>query len=279
MNDREARRQLARVLNPVPAWAARFDAPLVIESGSSLAADAAPNSGLWPIGHLVNGSMLTAVDHLRCLTDSLRSGQLLYIMAYDSLVRSAIVSACQSVWLLSGDTRTARRHRALLVYRDDWKNRIAIAKNLKGSKLAKAEDLEAEIDKLDRRMATTAPILAEYQRALGPGTAGEYQMTSMVKDAARHVFPDELDADDEAQLHTLGYGLLVSLSHTSAVVHASPRSVVARAERDQLIDMGDGTSLARFSMDIPTFFQHTAGAVLVLNEAWRLFDLRRVRQV
>jgi hypothetical protein len=274
MSDEEARTRLPQTLQPVPAWSDRVRAHIPIEPASSLAADDAPDSKLWQIGRLVNASMLSAVDHLRCLRDSLDKSEWLYIMAYDSLVRSALVAASQAVWLLSG-TRIQRRYRNLLIYRDEWRNEIASYGILEGSDLVEADVLRAETDKLKRRLEATSPTLRAYQKEIGPGTPGDFQMTRMVAEVADMVFPKK----DGKQVGNISYGVRMSLSFTSAVVHAAPRAVMSRADRENAIDLGNGQKLMPISMSIPTLYQHTAGAVLILNEAWRLFDLRRIAQI
>src|SRR5690349_10164537 len=87
----------------------RLTTPLAIIAGSDLAADDV--DGPWPrVSEVVMGSLIAAHDHLVAVRDHVRFRRL-YLYADATLLRSALLSAAQAVWILAPGERTERQRR------------------------------------------------------------------------------------------------------------------------------------------------------------------------
>jgi hypothetical protein len=270
VEDDQARRFNDRIAPAIRAWGERVYSGLDVDPRSSLAADdALPVRGA-SVSWLVGNSILHAVDNLVCLVDTFDVQQRLYINAMDSLLRSAFVGAVQAQWILFPPSRLKRQNRALVTWKDDWRNRgkaLDVAAKWYGA--SHSAVLTADRQKLEDS-TSDAKTWAVAARASGnlAGEAREYSMTDIVSQVAAAVFPDASDG------MVRSVGLAYTWKRLSSSIHATPSSALSRLDRATITKNSDGSLTGQASADPNQLITDLSAIVLVLSDAWRLFDLR-----
>lgn len=240
--------------------------PDPVEPGSSLAADDALESG-YLLSTVVWYGITTAMDHLLLAADDLTNADApLRPSAFFTVTRAALLGASQSVWILTG-SRTERLNRARSVMADerklhavflsDYTKDPALAEDVSAESLAQAEAMVKRLDK-DRKRLLSARAADGY--------SGTFTSTAMMREAAEH-----LAGRDDWQRRALAYEWRMS----SAAAHARMWPFHVRPTESTPLP-GGGGEIRRLSSSLLEAVQSFGAAVLMLNEAWRLWDLRRI---
>ena len=93
-------------------------------------------------------------------------------------------------------------------------------------------------------------------------------MTDIVSQVAAAVFPD---ASDEM---VRSVGLAYTWKRLSSSIHATPSSALSRLDRATITKNSDGSLTGQAFADPNQLITDLSAIVLVLSDAWRLFDLR-----
>lgn len=269
IDDAQARR-FDRLVSAIRAWSERVYSGLDVDPRSSLAADDVLQVRGASVSWLVCTSMLHAVDNLLCVVDTVAVQQRLYISAMDSLLRSAFVGAVQAQWIIQPPARVVRQNRALVTWQDDWRNRskaLDLAENLYGA--SHSAPLAADRQKLNDSIAGAEAWTNAAWAAGGlDGEKRKYVMTEIIPQVAAAVFHDESDALVQS------VSLVYTWKRLSSSIHATPSSALSRLDRATVSRNPDGSSTGLASADLNQLITDLSGIVLVLSDAWRLFDLR-----
>jgi hypothetical protein len=267
----DAQARLATKLAPtIHAWFDRIQELPGIALGSSLALDDAELPGA-DVSFLVWNSILQATDNLKCLVQQIVEHKLLYITALDSLLRTALVSAVQAVWVLHPPERVRRQYRALLVFDDDWRNRKQILEQIRKHSVLPPEIYKEDEERIAQNRAHAKDwIEQKMPNAAARGELERYEVTKIIEQVSPVVFTDDTSRDPYSR-----FGLFYSWKELSGAIHATPSSILERIDRKELIDVGGGRLHGRATANLATIVMHLSAIVLVLNEAWRLFELRR----
>ncbi|TNC19778.1 hypothetical protein FHE66_02735 [Georgenia sp. 311] len=239
--------------------------PDPVELGSSLAADDALESG-YLLSTVAWYGITTAMDHLLLAADDLTNADApLRPSAFFTVTRAALLGASQSVWVLTGN-RTERLNRARSVMADerklhatflsDYTKDPVIAKDVSADFLTL---IEATVERLDEDKKRLLKARADG------GYKGTFESTAMMRAAAQH-----LAGRDDWQRRALAYEWRMS----SAAAHARMWPFHVRPT-DSTPLPGGGGEIRRLSSSLQEVVQSFGAAVLMLNEAWRLWDLRR----
>jgi hypothetical protein len=127
---------------------------LEVAATSEIAADDAYLHPVYRTFHqdVVQG-LLTALDHLRFLSWSLRNRDEPFPYAQFSLIRTAITAGATALWLLSGDTRDERRIRALEFSIKDIRSEVAWVNTVKAfpQNQQRSTDDQEWVQEMERR--------------------------------------------------------------------------------------------------------------------------------
>jgi hypothetical protein len=252
-----------RAADVVEKWSARLREDVgQVDPGSPLAGDdaSAPDHGVSGVAWW---GILSAVDHLATATAALKGAEgSLRPYAPFTLTRSALVGAAHAVWVLSPPRRADRIHRsaclerheyqAVLDYLDDYLN---------------ADDVVADMDQKFVEQARAARArhagtAARLSQTIGGAAPNE---TRMLREAAALLSPDDMWVR-QAIGHEWRFG--------SASAHG--RQWPYRLRGAELTPLPGGShSVVSVKRETSEFVQSFGVAVLMTNEAWRLYDQRR----
>lgn len=230
--------------------------------GSSLAADRV--EGL-DVDGTVWYLMCVAAEHLDFALDSIKATGCMYPSAYTTVARTALIGASNALWVLTGSSRAERRIRALRVRANDVNDQIKAARELPilddaqgethAEYMSRLEKARANLERVGTSLGSTTPI----------SSMGVNQ-TQVVKFVADRYDDDELFAAGLKYLWRSG----------SAAAHAQFHYAMSRLDYGDLSDQGDGFRMARFGGDVDRdLVPSLAGPLLVLQEAFKYYDLRR----
>lgn len=247
---------LARMTALLPAlerYEPRVITPLVVVAGSDLAADDA--DGPWPrVSDVVTGSLIAAHDHLVAVRDHVRFRKL-YLYADATLLRSALLSAAQAVWILAPAERTERQRRCRTLSAHGNAEQLKYFRHLN-----RVQDVRPSADptppsraaEMEKAVVGVAAALAARRDAAG-ARAG-FNATGVIKQACLEaaVFPDGSATAKEVLSHW---------RHGSAAAHGLDWHVMEKARtRLTVVDEERMVLFSRASLDdlVPTFVYATA---------------------
>lgn len=260
---REWEARLDKVARGVDGWSARVASPEPIDQKSSLGADSLP--GL-DVAESVWYSMCVAWEHLAFAMGAMRATGTLYPSAYVTVARTALLAAVNAVWVLSPSSRLERRRRAIRLRADDLRNQRTAIEEFpapdKEEESARDELLVLIADRQDTLQgAATAIGVVEDVRKM---KMDQTQVMSRVEEHLRSA-----DADGTMFLREMW-------RLASAAAHAQFHYGAARAELQGEAEQY-GSAVAHFRGELSRDTGPAiAAAAFVLNEAFRLYDLRRV---
>lgn len=249
------RELLAHVFETQPnleRWRVRAHSVEEPEVGSDLALD----DTIFPhmaISQLARMSLVLSGEHLRLALDALCAKQL-YPSSHFTVLRGALVGACQGVWILSPEDREERRERGLAVLAEMHTQMAKYYNALAGLSREEQASLDDQKNWLTDRRTGVA--------AVRTGKA-ELNLTEVVRAAAEEVFASaghqegvrRLWREMSADAHVLGW----SLFHRSSF-----------GPPDRRTGIGEGQASGSPS--------HVAEAFLAsyrtLKHGWSLFDRR-----
>ena len=260
-------RRLGRMSLAVNAWRERAENTAPLEPGSSLAADAVEGLSIEsPVWY----SMCISSEHLDFALDAMRATSTMYPTAYMTVARTAFVAAVNAVWVLAPAMRQERRARALRLRADDLRVQVTSFR-----------DMRIPAGKPDAARSGFLKELQDKQHTL-QRVAGSLGMT---EDVTKMRF-NQTEAIDWVATHMHGVDddLLIGATQAiwrsgSAAAHAQYHFGVLRAGQNEVVRDESGGQILRLRGSLETDVGPAlAGATLTLSEAFRLYDLRRVKQ-
>ena len=252
----------------VEAWRERAKHPEPPEAGSSLAADAIEGlsieSSIWY-------SMSISSEHLDFAIDAMRATSTMYPTAYMTVARTALMGAVNAVWLLAPSTRDERQRRALRFRADDLRTQVVGLRDMRVMSGAPTTARDGLVAQLQERQASLQRV-ADAMGVQEDVTRMRFTQTDAINWVASY-------------LHGPNSDLLIGATQSmwrsgSAAAHAQLQFGLMRADRTETIRDGAGGGIVRLRGDLDTDVGPAlAAATLTLSEAFRLYDLRRVRHV
>lgn len=250
----------------VDSWRSRAQSPVAPEVGSSLAADSLDGLN---VESLIWYSMCVSSEHLDFTIDAMRATSTMYPTAYMTVARTAFVAAVNAVWVLAPASRQERRERALILRADDLRTQVTFLREMR-LPLGVAEATRTEsIQRLRERQAGLQTVAVSLGMNLEVVKI-RFNQTSAIDWVAEH-------------MHGVDNDLLVGATQaiwrsSSAAAHAQFQFGVMRMDRSEVLDVGSGNSVVRLRGDLESDVGPAlAAAFMALNEAFRLYDLRRQR--
>lgn len=256
--------RLDRISVAVDGWRKRAENPMSAEPNSSLKADALDGLSVEnPIWY----SMCVASEHLDFAIDAMRATSTMYPTAYLTVARTAFIAAVNAVWLLAAPTRRERRERALRLRADDLRSQLTSFRDMKMPE-GKASEARADFLKGLRERQASLQAIATALGVTEDVTKIRFNQTAAIDWVAEH-------------MHGVEDDLLIGATQAiwrsgSAAAHAQYHFAVMRADRSELVRDETGGSILRLRGDLEgDVGPALAGAAMTLNEAFRLYDLRR----
>lgn len=258
--------RLGRMSTAVEAWRRRAENPESPELGSSLAADSVDGLN---VENLIWYSMCISSEHLDFAIDAMRATSTMYPTAYMTVARTAFVAAVNAVWVLAPASRQERRERALILRADDLRAQVTFLREMRlpqgVAEKTRAESIERLRDRQAglQKVATLLGVKLDVPKI-------RFNQTAAIDWVAEHMHGTEND-------------LLVGATQaiwrsSSAAAHAQFQFGIMRMDRSEVLDGESGSSVVRLRGDLETDVGPAlAAAFMTLNEAFRLYDLRRER--
>lgn len=265
LEDSEWLRRLDRISNVVDAWRKRAENPVSPEAGSSLATDSI--EGL-SVENPVWYSMCISSEHLDFAIEAMRATSTMYPTAYMTVARTAFVAAVNAVWVLAPSTRQERRERAVRFRADDLRVQLTSFRDMQIPEGKPEEARTGLLKQLGERQAT----LQKVATVLGINedvTKIRFHQTRAIDWVAQH-------------MHGVDDDLLIGATQAvwrsgSAAAHAQYHFGVMRLDRNEVVREASDRSIVRLRGDLDNDVGPAlAAATMTLNEAFRLYDLRRV---
>jgi len=234
-----------------------------VQPGSALAGDDAKTNP-YQLSHAAWHALTVAVDHLRCLRNSLvdelegnRLSVRICTHAQSSLVRGAIENGARAVWLLGPRTRLTRVQRRLSLEAMEVNHSYQLHTLMKAS----APRTKGERIKQLRDLAIAAGVpRPEVKKALASP-----QYRDIVREAGQHT---ALGADITG----------VIWSGCSALSHGALWGTLGMLEKE-IVARDMGVAYARVTGSIGLLYWTTAGAVRTIEYAFHLYGQRAARHI
>lgn len=215
--------------------------------------------------------MCVSSEHLAFALSAMRETQTMYPTAYMTIARTAYMAAVNAVWVLGPASRTERRRRALKLRADELRTELTTARSLSMPGSPAAEARSSYIDQIGVRQRSLATVAF----ALGIDEDVEkmrFNQTNAIDWVAKHLhgFEDEV---------SLGAMQAVWRS-SSAAAHAQYSFGIARARQGEEPENGGGQAIVNIYGNLERDVGPALiAASLTLNEAFRLYDIRRIRHI
>jgi hypothetical protein len=230
------------------------------EPGSSLARDDC-DADPFHISHVATSSMAVAVDHLHCLLQYVVSGAGTANLsittrpwALYSLLRGAVENAATAVWLLAPTERAERLTRRVRLQLQDAIHADEINKLMK-----------REPDHLTRALIDLAPVAAKANFVL-PRKGGSVPPSEVVRKAGASF---DLGAD----------AAMLMWRACSGIAHGDTWAMVSLPSHEILNDPAGAIVNSRVTLDVGQLPARTSNALRMIEEARRLYALRRANHV
>jgi len=259
--------RLRRVLDDaLPAWDHRARSPVEIMPGSSLRGDA----DIYPNGiEIAWQGMVSAVDHLKAVRALWLDAGHVHVFADNTILRAALLNASTAVCLLDdspGVDRTERIRRAGLAaladHRDHLEHQTAMKEmtaTLGATATATHQQLLSKIQSWFDRADQVATDHGATKQQRGRGLTATFCIITAGRVTARGSSPD--------QRVRLESGIRSVWQRGSADAHGRVWQTRTRWA---------GHEQPGLRADIGELINSIQAVTLVLNEAWRIWDLRSV---
>lgn len=258
--------RLVRMSTAVDAWRKRTEDPVAPEPRSSLATDSIEGLN---VENLIWYSMCISAEHLDFALDAMRATSTMYPTAYMTVARTAFVAAVNAVWVLAPSSRQQRRERALELRADDLRTQLTAVRDVKMPQDVSEAARTEFVEQLRERQAD----LQKVATALG------------IKQGVAKIRFNQTRAIDwvAERMHGVDNDLLIAGTQFvwrsgSAAAHAQYHFGIMRMDRSEVTREEPGSSIVKLRGDLETDVGPAlAAATMTLSEAFRLYDLRRVR--
>lgn len=260
--DWEAR--LGRIAESVKSWRVRTsEDPIAAQPGSELAGDDIEFVEL-SVSSLAAYSITVATEHLDFCLSVMAATHTLYPSAYLTVLRTALLTASQAVWVLDPVKRPTRQVRTLRLVADDVRSQLAMTRDAYAVD-SHTEDLKSqEVRRLTARQRRLQEIadqlgLREDVRKM------RVNNTEVIEEAAR----SSHEEDD-----VVG-GVNLIWRTGSAAAHGTRSFALLRVLKSGVKESKSGAHFAKLTGDLATDVGPAAAAsTMALNRAFELFDLR-----
>lgn len=260
----EALAAIETTFDTVTHWFERLRATYVPMAGSALAADDT-DWPYMPVSQVAWVGLAGAADHLDAIRHQLTSRPIpIHPYAQLTLCRSALVGACQAVWVLAPDDPTTRRRRARTVAAYVYTHRLKYFYKLRELSAAADPNLELQISKDEERGEQL-----EVKRSADGQPKGKKLMTGeMIEDAIGEGF-GQVDLTANANLlwqsgSGAAHGQIWPNFNTDAMRLAGPT------------DSGGPLTPFVVKSSLATFSSHYSAAFQAAERGWQLLDQRGV---
>ncbi|MGK5111659.1 hypothetical protein [Geodermatophilus sp. CPCC 205506] len=266
----EVSRRLRRVFDDaLPAWDQRTRRQPDVQPGSGLDGDLKAYPRLAAIAWQATTS---AVDHLKAVRDLWLTAGTVHTFAAATLLRAALLAAAIAVYLLDdspGVARGERVKRAALAALTDHRDHLWHQKAMAEMTASLGEDAvaphESLIERLQQQVDEAHRVAREHGATQDERRRGLVDTTCIVQ--AGRVLSRHQPPAEQVRLQA---GLRAAWQKGSADAHARTWQTTTRRTPD-------GGPLLRADMD--ELMTGLNAATLVLNEAWRLWELRAVNHL
>lgn len=260
--------RMARSQPVIDTWRERAKQPQFSEPGSSLKADDLP--GLLSVETTAWYSMCIASEHLDFTLDALRSTATMYPTAYMPAVRTAFMCAVNALYLLAGESRFTRRQRVLHMRADELRIQINGLRDMKlpdGKPDAARDGLIGQLRERQETLQLAADEIGSTEKVT--------QMRSHQTKAVNWVAEYMHGISDDPFIHG---GFQTIWRDGSSAAHGQLQYAIMRIhENETVAHHGDSSVVhmrGNLERDVGPAF---VGTVLILQECFRLYDLRRVK--
>ncbi|MBN6039982.1 hypothetical protein [Amycolatopsis sp. 195334CR] len=268
-NREEAERRLEKLFIAVTAWASRIrKPPPVAAPGSSLAADdqAFP---CMPASTIAYNGLAVAVEHLDYFRTSFQATGHIYPAANYTVLRSALMGAAQAVWVLAPRPRHERIGHALDIAVDSYNQQRNLVEAATGLSADQQVVTDQVLTTLETRLVEAAVVATALGRDATKIRKWKLSMTRVITDAVGLANPD-----NTADASAIRAGTALLWRSQSGHAHGTPGSMLSLIDHGSIVDGGAGTLWATASTSLEGVVSAAGGAALLLNEAWKLYDLR-----
>lgn len=260
--------RIEKMFPVIEAWFKRTGhVPLVPASGSSLAREDQVYSRL-PTSRLAYGGIVTAAEHLELFRVAYLASGNLYPSSYFTLLRSALMGSTQALWVLKPRLRAERIENSLQLARDDIRQSMNLLSVETPAELGLDENIETARARMNQRLAELQDVAAAAGLDPTKVPGWRLNMTEMIKTVSELVHAD--NSGDADTRH--GASLLWRLQSSHA--HGTPSARIRQVQLNSVRQHRDGTLLGAATTSFAEVGSAAAAAVLFLNEAWRLYELR-----
>ncbi|WIX83002.1 hypothetical protein QRX50_20670 [Amycolatopsis carbonis] len=178
------------------------------------------------------------------------------------------MGASQAMWVLAGQ-RQQRREHALRIVIDDINQRRKLVRDL-GTLPAEHQAIaDQDLRKLDVRLDEASIAADQIGLQLANIKAYKLDMTTVIKDATNLAFPG---SDEHSAKIRASAGFLWRT--TSGHAHGTPSSRLTLIRVEDAVRKPDGSATAKPEPSIDRIAVALHNAIMMTNEAWRLYDLR-----
>ncbi|EYT56663.1 hypothetical protein H490_0101570 [Leucobacter sp. UCD-THU] len=216
-------------------------------------------------------SMCISSEHLDFALDAMRATGTMYPTAYMTVTRTAFVAAVNAVWLLAGKSRQERRERALKLRADEIRIQIVALREMTipdGKPDAARNELIGQLRERQTTLQEAAALIGVDEDV----TKMRFNQTKAIDWVAKH-------------MHGLADPLLIGATQSiwrsgSAAAHAQMQFGIMRMSQNEVVTDVAGGRIMQLRGNLETDVGPAiVGATLTLNEAFRLYDLRRAKQI
>lgn len=244
----------------IASWQERIRQQDDVEPGSLLAADDSPERIVQgAVRDSARFGIVTSVEHLGSAVRLLRAGEHFTFAPFQTLTRSALLAAAESIWV-QASTPPINRRRALWVRQDERKHLRAFLMDLtKDPSFAASEDEKQKVNAAITEIGEELPRIRQKISEL-PKEA-DYTATSIIESAASLVA--KLTGDHTATLSYMTQWRLGSAgAHArawtflirDAEVTELPNGTVQRQVRGHLTEsahaLGASTAMAQHAIEL-----------------------------
>ncbi|MDN6521196.1 MAG: hypothetical protein L0K46_09605 [Yaniella sp.] len=260
--------RLTRIKTALGYWRERVKSPENVMSGSSLAADDQIHPEM-PCSQLAWWGLSMGVEHLdgtlSLLEHQIEREKPILPAATYTVLRGALLGASQAALLLCTPRRTDRINYALRIAHEEYRQEFIFTNaTINHGAVSDAERQSALgedfLGRAERGKERVKALLAALDGP--PGTLVDTEMSEL---AAKVVHRGE-DAD------LLRFGVEMEWRLGSGSSHGR---LLMNTHRPQAFTRNDEGNTAYFSASKPMVIQQMATVFLTLQEAWRIWELRR----
>ncbi|PLA10908.1 hypothetical protein [Corynebacterium riegelii] len=263
----EWEQRLGKMSGTIHQWRERVKNPVAPEPGSSLAADGMDGLNVEGAAWYL---MCVSVEHLDFVFETMERTRTMHPSVYMTIVRTAYISGMNALWILSGSTRLERRQRVLRLRAEDLRGQLTAingfttaveAEDVKDRKLQEIQEQQSELQSLASKLD-----IAENVRTM------RVNQTKVITDS----IPAITGEDDGPFADSLRY----IWRSGSAAAHGQYHFGASRVGPEDVVSSAGGKSTVRLTGSLEgDVGPAVAGAYLVLQYVFKLYDARRVKYV